>query len=170
MLFRSAQLAEAVIGSHLLWSFLGAVQAFAGALLVTQRFAKLGAVVALAILMNFLVVALAFDLGRLGAFFGALLAADLSLLVWDLDSFQALFRKPQRVIACDPDEGALAASRWSWLGVAMVLFIAAGHTVQLSPLLMLGFGFLAAAVGVVGFLFSRASGRDPLAHARQSHT
>ena len=82
-MFPIAQLAEAVIGSSVLWAFLGAMQAFAGALLVTQRFAKFGAVVALAILMNFLVVALAFDLGRLGAFFGALLAADLSLLVWD---------------------------------------------------------------------------------------
>jgi hypothetical protein len=168
-LFPIAQLAEAVIGSSLLWAFLGAVQAFAGALLITQRFAKIGAVIAFAILLNLLVVALAFNLERIGAVFALLLIADLSLLIWDLDSFQPLFRKPQRVIACEPEAGALADARWSWIGIAMVLATAGGYAMQLSPLLMLAFGFLIAAVGVVAFPFSSNSTRSLRAHARPQH-
>jgi hypothetical protein len=164
-MFPIAQLAEAVIGSSLLWAFLGAVQAFAGALLITQRFAKIGAVIAAAILLNLLVVALAFHLERIGAAFAVLLIADLALLIWDLDSFQPLFRKPHRVIACEPEAGALADARWSWIGIAMVLAIAGAYTMQASPLLMLAFGFLIAAVGVVAFLFSSNSTRSRRAHA-----
>ena len=166
MMFPIAPLADAVIGSSLLWAFLGAVQAFAGALLVTQRFAKIGAVIAFAILLNLLVVALAFHLEQIGAVFAVLLIADLSLLIWDLDSFQPLFRKPHRVIACEPEAGALADSRWSWIGVAMVLATAGAYTMQASPLLMLAFGFLIAAVGVVAFLFSINSTRSLRTHAR----
>jgi len=164
-MFPIAQLAEAVIGSSLLWAFLGAVQAFAGALLITQRFAKIGAVIAAAILLNLLVVALAFHLERIGAAFAVLLIADLALLIWDLDSFQPLFRKPHRVIACEPEAGALADARWSWIGIAMVLAIAGAYTMQASPLLMLAFGFLIAAVGVAAFLFSSNSTRSRRAHA-----
>ena len=123
-------LTRIVADSPTLWNFICAGMATAGTLLVTQRFAKIGAMLAFALLLNLLVFTLAFSFQGTPTLIGAMLLTALLLLLWDLDSFQPLFRKPAHIIALEPESDLTASPRWAWLGVAMLLCAAAGHVLH----------------------------------------
>jgi hypothetical protein len=150
-----------------LWSFIGAISALAGALLVTQRFAKLGAGLALALFASMFIFTLSFGVAGAPIFFGGLVLACGCLLAWDLDSLQALFRAPREAIEVEPESGWITCPFWACLGATMVLASAVAFTLNMALVLATTFG-----IGVAGatlFLLIKAFGWSRRFHARSQH-
>ena len=141
--------------SRLYWGFLGAAQVFAGVLLVTQRFAALGAVAFFGIILNIFVLTVGFEFRGTPVVTGLMLLATTHLLVWDLDAFQPLFRRPERCLAIAPPTGWIASPFWGWLGTAMCAVVVGGFALPKLALhgLMAAFGL--GLVGMAGFAVVR---------------
>lgn len=80
--------------SGLYWNFLGWFQVISGVLLVTQRFAKLGALFFFGMMLNIFFITLSFHFEGTPMITGLMTLAALSLLVWDITSLRYLFFKP----------------------------------------------------------------------------
>ncbi|WP_312900295.1 DoxX family membrane protein [Chryseobacterium taichungense] len=74
---------EALYQSGFYWNFLGLTQVFAGILLMTQRFATLGALVFLAILSNIWIITLSLSFQGTWIITSLMMIAILVLLIWD---------------------------------------------------------------------------------------
>jgi len=135
--------------SGMYWKFIGATQLLAGAMLMTQRFAKLGAAMFLGIILNIFVITVAYSFEGTPRLTGLMLLAAIYLIVWDLDSFQYLLRPPARALQIAPESGWIAKRYWGWLGAIMMTAIIVQY------FLRIGFGiqlYTALAIGVAGFL------------------
>jgi hypothetical protein len=85
---------EMMYQSGLYWQFLGWAQLVAGLLLLTQRFAMLGAVLFLGIIANIFVITLSYDFGYTPVITGLMLLATVALLLWDWNRLRMLFNLP----------------------------------------------------------------------------
>ncbi|WP_374461753.1 DoxX family membrane protein [Chryseobacterium taeanense] len=74
---------EALYQSGFYWNFLGLAQVFAGILLMTQRFATLGALMFLAILTNIWVITLSLSFHGTWIITSLMMIAIFILLIWD---------------------------------------------------------------------------------------
>ncbi|WP_294283309.1 DoxX family membrane protein [uncultured Chryseobacterium sp.] len=74
---------EALYQSGFYWNFLGTAQVLAGLLLVTQRFATLGALFFLAILTNIWIITLSLSFGGTSVITSLMMIAVLILVIWD---------------------------------------------------------------------------------------
>lgn len=84
---------ETLYESGIYWRFLGFAQFITGTLLLTQRFAKLGAILFLPIIANIFVITISYDFRGTPIITGLMLISTLFLLYWDWDSFKILFNK-----------------------------------------------------------------------------
>ncbi|KGL61968.1 hypothetical protein [Polaribacter sp. Hel1_85] len=84
---------ETLYESGIYWRFLGLAQFITGTLLVTQRFAKLGAILFLPIIVNVFVITISYDFRGTPIITGLMLISTLFLLYWDWDSLKILFNK-----------------------------------------------------------------------------
>ncbi|WP_299225796.1 hypothetical protein [uncultured Psychroserpens sp.] len=84
---------ETLYQSGIYWRFLGLAQFITGTLLVTQRFAKLGAVLFLPIIVNVFVITISYDFRGTPVITGLMLISTLVLLYWDWDSLKVLLNK-----------------------------------------------------------------------------
>ncbi len=84
---------ETLYESGIYWRFLGFAQLITGALLVTQRFAKLGAILFLPVIANIFVITISYDFRGTPIITGLMLISTLFLLYWDWDSLKILFNK-----------------------------------------------------------------------------
>ena len=84
---------ETLYESGIYWRFLGLAQFITGTLLVTQRFAKLGAILFLPIMVNVFVITISYDFKGTPIITGLMLISTLFLLYWDWDSLKILFNK-----------------------------------------------------------------------------
>jgi hypothetical protein len=135
--------------SGLYWKFIGASQVLAGALLMTQRFAKLGAMMFLGIITNIFVVTVAYSFEGTPVITGLMLLAAVYLLAWDLDSFQPLFRSPDRVTRVEPESGWISSPFWAWLGALLVAVVTAEYMLGVNPFIQ---GCSVFVIGLVGLL------------------
>jgi hypothetical protein len=138
--------------SGLYWKFIGASQVLAGMLLMTQRFAKLGAAVFFAIILNIFVVTVAYSFEGTPVITGLMLLAATYLLIWDLDSFQPLFRSHQRVLAVVPASGWITSPFWIWLGAVMLAVIVAEWLLRINFLIQLATSFTIGFLGLLLFM------------------
>ena len=145
--------------SGLYWKFIGASQVLAGALLMTQRFAKLGAMMFLGIIVNIFVVTVAYSFDGTPLITGLMLLATVHLLLWDLDSFQPLFRRPEHVLPAPGPDGWIARPYWAWLGMLMLVAVVAECLLQVHLFLQLATCVGIGAIGLV--LFGLGLGRRP---------
>jgi hypothetical protein len=143
--------------SGLYWKFIGASQVLAGALLMTQRFAKLGAMMFLGIILNIFVVTVAYSFEGTPLITGLMLLATIYLLMWDLDSFQPLFRAPEHVLPAPCPDGWIARPYWTWLGTLMLAAVFAECLLRVHLFLQLA---TCVGIGTVGLvLFGLGLGR-----------
>jgi len=84
---------ETLYESGIYWRFLGLAQFITGTLLLTQRFAKLGAILFLPIIANVFVITISYDFRGTSIITGLMLIATLFLLYWDWDALKILFNK-----------------------------------------------------------------------------
>jgi hypothetical protein len=74
---------ETMYQSGLYWQFIGVGQLVAGMLLMTQRYARLGALLYLPIIANIFVITLSYEFGFTPVITGLMLLANLLLIWWE---------------------------------------------------------------------------------------
>jgi hypothetical protein len=84
---------ETLYQSGLYWKFIGIAQLTAGFLLITQRYAKLGAILFLPIIANIFVITISYDFRGTPIITGLMLLSTILLLAWDWDSLKILINK-----------------------------------------------------------------------------
>lgn len=82
---------ETLYQSGLYWKFIGISQLLAGFLLMTQKYAKLGALVNFPIIINIFIITLSYNFGFTPVLAGMLLIANMLLIIWDWNEFKILF-------------------------------------------------------------------------------
>ena len=110
---------ETLYQSGLYWQFIGMGQLIAGFLLMTQRYAKLGAVVFFPIILNIFVITLSYYFAYTPVVTGLLLLANLLLLLWDWDQLKVLLNLqpgPLKMTAMETD------GVWALVGLALFAF------------------------------------------------
>lgn len=111
---------ETLYHSGIYWNFLGWGQLIAGLLLMTQRFATLGAVIFLPIILNIFFITLSYDFKGTVFITGLILLATLYLLLWDYKKLLPLVGKEVSVVECK--EHKVSGSQL-WIVIGLVLFI-----------------------------------------------
>lgn len=139
---------ETMYQSGLYWQFLGLVQLLAGLLLLTQRYALLGAFLFLPIIANIYVITLSYDFGYTHLITGAMLLATVGLLVWDWNRVRMLFNQPVILLP-----SAAFSERTLWEVVGVVLFVyTLGYralVARYNPLVWFGVCVVIGALGLV---------------------
>ena len=146
---------EMMYQSGLYWQFLGWAQLLAGLLLLTQRYALLGALAYVSIIVNIFVITISYDFGGTSVITGLMLLAGLLLLAWDWNRLRVVVNLP----VVSETTSALFASRW-WEVVGAVLFAFTAsyraYTDRYDLLLWLGGCVLVGAVGLLAAFGRRA--------------
>ena len=130
------------------WQFIGWAQVLAGFLLMTQRYAKLGAVINFPILLNVFVITISMDFGGTPLITGLMLAANLMLLIWHWGELKSLINLPYTPEPKDQEENK---PLWAITGVLLFSFTA-GYRLIIdfyNPFFWFGLGFL---IGFGAFL------------------
>ncbi|HEY0740614.1 MAG TPA: hypothetical protein VGD40_04095 [Chryseosolibacter sp.] len=110
--------------SGLYWKFIGWSQVVAGVLLMTQRFAKLGAALFFGMILNIFIITISYEFKGTPIVTGLMLLAATYLIVWDFESFQFLLRRP--TVRTESQSLRIAdRSYWVIVGILMFTFILA---------------------------------------------
>ncbi|WP_431166514.1 hypothetical protein [Tenacibaculum halocynthiae] len=84
---------ETMYQSGIYWKFLGYGQLTAGFLLMTQRYAKLGVILFLPIILNIFVITISYDFKGTPIITGLILIATIILITWDWNTLKILINK-----------------------------------------------------------------------------
>lgn len=109
--------------SGLYWNFIGWSQVVAGVLLMTQRFAKLGAALFFGMILNIFIITISYNFKGTPIVTGLMLLAATYLIVWDFSSFQFMFRKPTPSRTETQKLHIADRAYWSVVGLLMFLLI-----------------------------------------------
>jgi hypothetical protein len=115
----AAHFFETLYQSGIYWQFLGVGQLVAGFLLMTQRYALLGALLFMPIVANVFVITISYDFGFTFLITGSMLGATLGLLVWDWDRLRVIVNLPA---AAAPPNWLLASPSWEIVGAALFAY------------------------------------------------
>lgn len=139
---------ETMYQSGLYWKFLGLSQLLAGLILMTQKYAKLGALLFLPIIANVFVITISYDFRGTPVITGLMLLANFILIAWDWNTLKILVNKKpsfQSKLRLEND------SLWTILGILFfVLTIAAKIFASSTTLLPITLSFLI--IGVIGLV------------------
>ncbi len=138
---------EVLYQTGLYWQFIGWAQLLAGFLLMSQRFAKLGAVLNLPIILNVFVITISMEFGGTPVITGLMLAANLLLIVWHWGELRSLINLPYL-----PASPELEENKPLWAIAGLLLFgFTAGYRLLFDfydPFLWFGVCFL---IGLAAF-------------------
>ena len=139
---------ETLFQTGFYWQFIGWAQVLAGFLLMTQRYAKLGAVVNFPILLNVFVITISMDFGGTPLITGLMLAANLMLLIWHWGELKSLINLPYTPEPKDQEENK---PLWAITGLLLFSFTAEYRLIIdfYNPFFWFGLGFL---IGFGAFL------------------
>ena len=123
------------------WQFIGWAQLLAGFLLMTQRYAKLGALVNFPILLNVFVITISMNFGGTPLITGLMLAANLMLLIWHWGELKSLINLPYTPEPKDQEENK---PLWAITGLLLFSFTAGYRSIIdfYNPFFWFGLGFL----------------------------
>lgn len=110
---------ETLYQSGLWWKVMGLGQLIAGLLLMTQRYAKLGALMFLPIIFNVFVITVSYDFRGTPVITGLMLLANIMLVLWDWDELKILVNKPPVLQQTNRLENMRT---WEITGLALFLF------------------------------------------------
>lgn len=139
---------EMMYQSGLYWQFLGWAQLTAGLLLLTQRYALLGALVYVPIIANIFVITISYDFAGTPVITGLMLLAGLLLLAWDWNRLRVVLNQPAVPETTSP---LFERRLWEVVGAGLFVFTAGYRALTDSYNLLLWFGVcvLLGAVGLV---------------------
>jgi hypothetical protein len=133
--------------SGLYWHFIGWSQIIAGALLMTQKQARLGAVIFFGLILNIFIITVSYGFSGTPFITGLMLLASIYLLVWDLPAFMPIIMNRFHY---QHEPLRLADHRfWTLLGLLMVASIVVMGLLHINTILQLGTAF---AEGLIGFI------------------
>ncbi len=113
---------NALYQTGIYWNFLGVMQVTAGILLMTQRFATVGALLYLGIISNIVLITYGIGFGNTTAITILMLLATLSLIVWDFQKIKLLFIKNED-IPIQKLENDLISKTWHKYGLIVCFFL-----------------------------------------------
>lgn len=140
---------ETMYRTGIYWQFLGWGQLIAGLLLMTQRYAKLGAVINLPIILNVFVITISMDFNYTPVITGMMLFANLVLLVWHWNELRTLIDLP---LIADLPNRLEDQKSWVYTGILLFLFTAGYRLIndRYDPVLWFG---VCALIGLGGLVF-----------------
>jgi hypothetical protein len=139
---------EMMYQSGLYWQFLGWAQLVAGLLLLTQRFALLGAVLFLGIIGNIFVITLSYDFAYTPVITGLMLLATVLLLLWDWNRLRVLLNLP---VVAEKTSPLYESPLWAGVGAVLFAFTAGYRMLTDRYNMLLWFGWCVG-VGAVALL------------------
>jgi hypothetical protein len=144
----------ALASSGFYWKFIGYAQLVAGFLLMTQKFARLGAVIFFPIVLNIFIITLSYQFSGTPFITGLMLLAAIYLLLWDLKVLQYIIITPsaQKIeIVNLPDP--THKSFWIITGLLLFATIIILGLLKCSLVLMLFVCFLEGAIAFCLYMF-----------------
>lgn len=145
---------ETMYQTGIYWQFLGWGQLIAGLLLMTQRFAKLGAVVFFPIILNVFVITISMDFSYTPVITFLMLCANILLLLWHWDELKILLNLPPET----PQPNRLENNRiWEITGWILFLLTAGYRALYTlyNPILWMGMLALVGLVPLAWLIFQR---------------
>ena len=139
---------EMMYQSGLYWQFIGVAQCGAGLLLLTQRYALLGALAYVSIMANIFVITISYDFAGTPVITGLMLLAGLLLLAWDWNRLRVVVNQPAVAETTSP----LFESRlWEVVGAVLFVFTAGyrAYTDRYDMMLWLGVCVLVGGLGLL---------------------
>ena len=147
--------------SGLYWKFIGWTQIFAGFLLITQRYARAGALIFFGMILNIFVITISYDFKGTPVVTGLMLLATLYLLLWDAESLQYIFRRPGVAPTSSPNHDTIHQDPfWSLLGICLIICIALTMWLKISPLMVMISALFIGMAGLPVFFFAWKKIRD----------
>ena len=139
---------EVLYQTGLYWQFIGWAQLLAGFFLMTQRYAKLGAVLNLPIILNVFVITISMEFGGTPVITGLMLLANVMLLIWHWGELKSLINLPYTPEPKDQEENK---PLWAITGLLLFSFTAEYRLIIdfYNPFFWFGLGFL---IGFGAFL------------------
>jgi hypothetical protein len=140
---------ETMYRTGIYWQFIGWGQLLAGFLLMTQRYAKLGAVVKFPIILNVFVITVSMDFNYTPVITGMMLFANIVLLVWHWNELRVLVNLPA---ISDKSNRLEYHKSWEITGLLLFLFTAGYRifTDRYDPIFWFGICVL---IGLGGLVF-----------------
>lgn len=139
---------ETLYESGIYWRFIGLAQFFTGVLLITQRYAKLGAVLFLPIIANIFVITISYEFGGTPIITSLMLMSTLFLLYWDWDSLKVLVNQAPT----NSNEKRLEHDvLWIYLGIVFVIITVCSKLFIKSETILISFLSMFV-IGLVGFI------------------
>jgi len=139
---------ETLYQSGLYWKFLGIGQVLAGFLLMTQRYAKLGALMFLPIISNIFVITVSYDFKGTPVITGLMLLANILLVLWDWDELKILFNLTPKI---ENKNTWMNDKVWEITGLALFLFDASYRFFTTGYDIFLWFG-ICVLIGLTGLV------------------
>lgn len=160
---------EAMYQSGFYWNFLGWAQFTSGALLMSQRFSTIGAMVFFPVILNVCLITNSIDFGSGTPVITTLmLAGTMFLLLWDYKKWIILFYYDHHIkldLTQHPKDRFMTDPVWTVAGVAFVLLTVAVQINKPSRALILGWlvamvlvGLVAMAAGLIRYFKRNANG------------
>ncbi len=147
----SWHLFETLYQSGLYWKFLGVAQLISGFLLMTQRFAKLGALLNLPIITNVFVITISYYFALTPVITGLMLLANMMLLVWDWNALKVIINQTP---IFDKKPRLESDITWQILGLCLFFIIVISNLLSSAKSLLITFliVFITALIGlIIGF-------------------
>lgn len=146
---------EAMYQSGFYWNFLGWSQLISGALLMSQRFSSLGALVFFPVILNVCLITHSVNFGSGTPVVTTLMLLGTAFLIlWEYKKWVILFYQDHRIkldLTQEPVDKFMTDPVWTVAGVAFVLLTIAVQIKKPSELLMLGWVVLMLVIGLAAF-------------------
>lgn len=139
--------------SGLYWKFIGWTQIVAGVLLMSQRFAKLGALMFFGMILNIFVITISYEFKGTPIVTSLMLLATTYLLVWDVRSF--LFLVQEDVQVKHNSFTVLDKPYWVWLSFIMMSSIVLLATLKVNFIIQLLVPFGEGLIAFILFFVTR---------------
>ena len=134
--------------SGLYWRFIGIAQFITGCLLITQRYAKLGAILFLPIIANVFVITISYNFNGTPFITGLMLLSTLFLIYWDWNTFKILFNKKPIITNTKRLEND---SLWMYIGIIYISITILLKVFFLNKYIIFGFLFMVL-IGLIGMV------------------
>ena len=139
---------EMMYQSGLYWQFIGVAQCVAGLLLLTQRYALLGALAYISIMANIFVITISYDFAGTSIITGLMLLAGLLLLAWDWNRLRVVVNLP---VVPETTSPLFESRLWEVVGAGLFAFTAGYRALTDRYNMLLWFG-VCVLMGAAGLL------------------
>lgn len=145
-------LLETFYQSGMYWKFIGWSQLIIGGLLMTQHFARLGAVANFPLIFNIFLITVAYNFQGTYFITGAMVLANLMLLLWEWDRLKVFFNLPSEPLNSPIESHQV----WTIAGILLFTFTA-GYRIAVDAYnILLWFGVCAIiGLGAFGYYMLR---------------